>query len=64
MCDFSVIFVSKGIMTFWNQRVYAFCWTKNVNFDKNEMESNIENPTYSFREMNFRDKNEELKVKL
>ena len=26
---------------------------KNINFNKNEMESKIENPTHTFREMNY-----------
>ena len=28
-------------------------WDKNINFNKNETESKMKNPTYSFRETNF-----------
>ena len=28
-------------------------WNKNINFNKNETKSKIENPTHSFRESNF-----------
>ena len=35
-----------------SQSVYAFCWTK-INFNKNETESEMENPAYSLGETNF-----------
>ena len=28
-------------------------WNKNINFNKNKIKSKMENPTHSFREMNF-----------
>ena len=45
----------------------CFLLNKNINFNKNETESKMENPTHSFREMNLcfsSYKNCELKVKL
>ena len=46
MSGFSITLILKGIMTFQSQRVYAFFWTKNVNFDKNDKEPKIEDPTH------------------
>ena len=43
----------KGIITFYSLRVHAFCRTKIINFNKNETESEMENPTQSFKEMNI-----------
>ena len=34
ICDFSIFVILKGIMTFWSQRVHAFCWTKISTFIK------------------------------
>ena len=41
VCGFLVILILKET-TFLSQRVRVFCWTKNVNFNKNEMELKIE----------------------
>ena len=52
--QFSIFFfvsISQGIITFYSQRVYAFMLNKNINFNKNETESKMENPTHSFREI-------------
>ena len=51
MWGFPIIFILKGIMTFQSQRVNVFA--KNINFDKNETESKMENPRHTFREMNI-----------
>ena len=50
MSGFSITLILKGIMTFQSQRVYAFFWTKNVNFDKNDKEPKMEDPTHDLRE--------------
>ena len=52
LCDFCSILILKGIMTFSSQRVHAFFWTK-TNFNENQTESKMENPTHSFRETNL-----------
>ena len=39
-------------MMFKVKRVHAFL-NKNINLNKNETESKMENPTHSFRETNF-----------
>ena len=39
------------LMEFW--RFHFFLLNKNINFNKNETESKIENPTHSFRETNL-----------
>ena len=46
LCDFSIILILKGIISFESQRIHAFYWAKT----KNETESKIENPTYTPRE--------------
>ena len=53
VCGVSFILILKGIMTFKSQRVHAFLVNKNTNYNKNKEESEMENPTYSFREMNL-----------
>ena len=40
-------------MTFQSQRGHAFCSTKKIKFNKNEMELKMENPTQVFRETNL-----------
>ena len=40
----------KGIMTFQSQKVLEFLLNKNMNFNKIETESKMENSAYSFRE--------------
>ena len=44
MCDFSIILILKGILTIWSQKGPGFLLNKNINFNKNETESKIENP--------------------
>ena len=39
-------------MTFYSQRVHAFCLTK-MNCNKNETEPKMEHPTHVFREMSL-----------
>ena len=39
-------------MTFWSQRDHDFV-EQNMNFNKNETESQLENLTHSFRETNL-----------
>ena len=46
----SVILILKSIMTFQSPWILL---NKNINFKKHEMESKIENPTHSFREVNL-----------
>ena len=50
MCCFSIVLILKGIMTFLSPCILL---NKNVNFNKNETESKMENPTHSFRETNL-----------
>ena len=50
MCGFSIVLILKGIMTFLSPCILL---NKNVNFNKNETESKMENPTHSFRETNL-----------
>ena len=50
MCCFSVILILKGIMTF-EVKESMLIVEQNINFNKNETESKMENPTHSFREM-------------
>ena len=40
-------------MPFKIQIVHAFLLNKNISFNKNETESQIENPTHSLRETNL-----------
>ena len=64
---FSIILILKGVMTFEGQIVHAFCWTKNINFNKKETESKMEKSTHIFgwRTLYFSSyKNRKLKVKL
>ena len=49
MRAFSIILIWKGVMTFSNQSSL----NKNINFNKNETEPKMENPTHSFRETNL-----------
>ena len=54
-------------MTFEGQIVHAFCWTKNINFNKKETESKMEKSTHilGWRTLYFSSyKNRKLKVKL
>ena len=53
VCGLSIIFILKGIMTFYSQRVHAFFLNENINFNKNGTESKKENPARSFRETNL-----------
>ena len=47
------------------ERNYDVLKVKNINFNKNETESEMGNPTHSFREANLQPyKNRKLKVKL
>ena len=70
MCDFSVTFILKEIMTFYFERNYYVSKSKsryillkkNINFHKSETETKMENRTHSFREMNLA--LQKLKVKL
>ena len=67
MRGFSIILILKGVMTFEGQIVHAFCWTKNINFNKKETESKMEKSTHIFgwRTLYFSSyKNRKLKVKL
>ena len=48
LCGFSIILIFNGILAF-----SFFLLNKNINFNKNETESKIENPTHSFRETNL-----------
>ena len=50
VCGFSITLVLKGIMTFLSPCIML---NKNINFNKNEMESKMENPTHNFREANL-----------
>ena len=52
MCGFSIIFILKGIMTFWSQKSPCILLNKNVNFNKNDTKSKMGNPIHSFRETN------------
>ena len=47
MCGFSIILILKGVMS---SRILL---NKNINFNKNEMKSKMENPTHRFRETNL-----------
>ena len=54
----------KGIVAFESKGVHAFCWTK-INFNKNETESKIENPSHTFGDTSSSSNNyHKLKVKL
>ena len=46
VCDFSIVFILKGIMTFQKSKknVHAFV-EKNINFNKNDTQSQMENLT-------------------
>ena len=50
MCAFSITLILKGIMKLKSPYILL---NKNVNFNKNEMESKMGNPTHSFREANL-----------
>ena len=50
VCGSPIILILKGVMTFQSQRVHAFF---NINFNKNEAKSKMENPTHIFRETNL-----------
>ena len=52
VCDFSIISLLIGIMTFKLKESINILLNKNINFNKNETELKIENPTNSFRETN------------
>ena len=45
--------VLKEIMTFWNQTVHVFLLNRKLNFDKNETEFKMENPTHAFKDTNL-----------
>ena len=64
---FSIILILKGVMTFEGQIVHAFCWTKNISFNKKETESKMEKSIHilGWRTLYFSSyKNRKLKVKL
>ena len=49
MRGFSIILILKKNMTFCP----CLLLNKNINFNKNEMQSKMENPTHNFRETNL-----------
>ena len=50
MRGFSIILILKGIMMFCSQKAHAFLLTKNINLNKKETKSKVENTTNSFTE--------------
>ena len=50
MCGFSIILILKEIM---KSKSTCILLNKNIIFNENETESNIENPTHSFRVTNI-----------
>ena len=53
MRGFSFLFNFERNDDVLKSKIPCFLLNKNINFDKNETESKIENPTNSFREMNL-----------
>ena len=52
-CVFSIILILRGVIFFLKSKRPSILLTKNVNFNKNERESKMENPTQGFREKGF-----------
>ena len=52
MCCFSIILLLEGIMTFKVKESMYFV-KESINFNKNETELKMENPTHSLRETNL-----------
>ena len=53
MRGFSFLFNFERNDDVLKSKIPSFLLNKNINFDKNETESKIKNPTHSFREMNL-----------
>ena len=53
MCAFSIILILKGNYDVLNSKSLGILLNKNMNFNKNETESKMKDPTHSFREVNF-----------
>ena len=53
MCAFSIILILKGNYDVLNSKSLGILLSKNMNFNKNETESKMKDPTHSFREVNF-----------
>ena len=67
MCGFSIILLLKRIMTIFKTKSQRILLNKNINFNKSETESKMENPTHVLERQTLcfsSYKNRKLKVKL